>query len=49
MNEINCSICSVNKDSDEDFIHGEFGIMKVYFCSFCFACVEDMFEKYKGI
>ena len=45
--EICCTICDTEIDVDNGDIVGYFGIMKVAFCVWCLASIEDMIENIK--
>jgi hypothetical protein len=40
-----CSICNSEYSEDAGGIKGEFGIMPVVFCEWCFSSIMDMAEQ----
>jgi len=37
-----CTVCQAEYDEDEGGVEGEFGILPVCFCPFCYASCVDM-------
>ena len=46
-NELDCSICESPVDEDEGIV-GEFGILPVQFCCWCYSSITDMVIQMQG-
>ena len=46
-NELECSICDSPMDEDEGIL-GEFGILPVQFCCWCYSSLTDMVIQMQG-
>ena len=46
-NELECSICDSPMDEDEGIV-GEFGILPVQFCCWCYSSLTDMVIQMQG-
>ena len=46
-NELDCSICDSPVDEDEGIV-GEFGILPVQFCCWCYSSITDMVIQMQG-
>ena len=47
-NELECSICDSPMDEDEGIV-GEFGILPVQFCCWCYSSLTDMVIQMQGL
>ena len=47
-NELECSVCNSPMEEDEGIV-GEFGILPVQFCCWCYSSVTDMVIKMQGL
>ena len=46
-NELECSICDSPMEDDEGIV-GEFGILPVQFCCWCYSSITDMVIQMQG-
>ena len=46
-NELECSVCDAPMEDDEGIV-GEFGILPVQFCCWCYSSVTDMVIQMNG-
>ena len=46
-NELECSICDAPMEDDEGIV-GEFGILPVQFCCWCYSSLTDMVIQMNG-
>ena len=46
-NELECSVCDAPMEDDEGIV-GEFGILPVAFCCWCYSSATDMVIKMNG-
>ena len=46
-NELKCSICDSPIDEDEGIV-GEFGMLQVQFCCWCYSSITDMVIQMQG-
>ena len=46
-NELECSICDAPMEDDEGIV-GEFGILPVQFCCWCYSSLTDMVIQMQG-
>ena len=47
-NELECSVCNAPMDEDEGIV-GEFGILPVQFCCWCYSSITDMVIQIQGL
>ena len=47
-NELECSVCNAPMDEDEGIV-GEFGILPVQFCCWCYSSITYMVIQMQGL
>jgi hypothetical protein len=47
-NELECSVCNSPMEEDEGIV-GEFGILPVQFCCWCYSSITDMVIQMQGL
>ena len=47
-NELECSVCNSPMEEDEGIV-GEFGILPVQFCCWCYSSITDMVIQIQGL
>ena len=47
-NELECSVCNSPMEEDEGIV-GEFGILPVQFCCWCYSSITDMVIQVQGL